>query len=183
MARIIRFKSHIIAVIIIAVAIVGFLLWSRPAEAQVGIQTPADGVATWFYQSCSDIEPADIAETIITLDATEPSGQLLHINTTDGYPGYRFHCTVSLANTGNRPIQLTAVAVNNPHPQKLMVSAQPDAFQIGKTLQPCGSIPVWGTAPATLPDSCTATIVLDVLVLPDAKQQIQYGYAITVALE
>lgn len=183
MARIIRSKTHIIGTIAVILIVLGILLMSRPVKAEMGIESAKDGAATWFYQSCEDTEAKDVAATVITLDAKDPSGQTLRINTTNGYPGYRFHCTVSLANTGDSPVHLADVAVNNPYSSKLMVSAQPDAFQMGKTLEPCGATPAWGTLPDMVSDDCRASIALDVLVLPDAGQKIIYGYAVTVSLE
>lgn len=183
MVRIIRSKPYVIGTISAILIILGILLMSRPAKAEMGIEGTKDGTATWFYQFCEDTEAKDVAATLISLDSKDPSGRTLRINTTNGYPGYRFHCTVSLANTGDTPVHLTTVAVDNPHSNKLMVSAQPDAFQMGKTLEPCGVTPAWGTSPDTVSDDCMASIALDVLILPDAGQKIIYGYAVTVSLE
>lgn len=182
------FRQHfsrqriIFSSIALIAVLVGYIFFTRPAHAQVGIDA-GDGAAAWVFQSCADDETGDTAQTTMTLDTSDATGGTLNIRTDNGYPGYRFHCIATLANTGDIPITLTAVGVNNPHPTKLLVEAHPEAFDVGKTIQPCGTAPAWGTDPATIPAECQLSIAVEVLVLGEASPGAEYGYAVTASLE
>jgi hypothetical protein len=168
--------------IALILAVVLAMLLTRPSEARVDLHG-GKGEAVWFFRSCSPGRGGEAASWAVDLNPSVSDRSSLKFQVNNAYPGYRLYCDLYFANSGKSPISVKHISVYNPDSGDLSLSAKVAPGEDRKVLRPCGSKPLWGKNPTSLPTQCRSKIQLALTVGPDVKENSRLDFAVQVRLE